>query len=125
MGSTRCCGIGFASSKGGYLWIGGIMLAKITGILAILFSTLLLATYRSAKKERSDQPEGASLINTIDGRELYRSYCAVCHGKNGKGDGPTAKALKIPPTDLTRISKRNAGRFPLDRVQRVIAAEEA
>jgi len=46
------------------------------------------------------------------GKEMYLAYCATCHGKEGKGDGPVASALKVPPSDLTTLSKRNSGKFP-------------
>ena len=36
-----------------------------------------------------------------EGRKLYVSYCLLCHGAGGKGDGPLAKAMKITPADLT------------------------
>lgn len=36
-----------------------------------------------------------------EGRALYVSYCLLCHGAQGKGDGPLAKAMKITPADLT------------------------
>jgi mono/diheme cytochrome c family protein len=54
------------------------------------------------------------------GKDLYREYCAVCHGATAKGDGPAAAALKTPPTDLTQISKNNGGKFPEIKVQHII-----
>ncbi len=36
-----------------------------------------------------------------EGGRLYVSYCQLCHGTGGKGDGPLAKAMKIKPADLT------------------------
>lgn len=36
-----------------------------------------------------------------EGRRLYVSYCQLCHGVDGKGNGPLAKAMKITPADLT------------------------
>jgi cbb3-type cytochrome c oxidase subunit III len=36
-----------------------------------------------------------------EGRRLYVSYCLLCHGPDGKGDGPLAKAMQISPADLT------------------------
>ena len=36
-----------------------------------------------------------------EGRRLYVSYCELCHGTEGKGDGPLAKTMKIFPADLT------------------------
>ena len=36
-----------------------------------------------------------------EGRRLYVSYCQLCHGTDGKGDGPLAKTMQISPADLT------------------------
>jgi len=33
------------------------------------------------------------------GAQLYATYCASCHGPDGKGDGPVAAALKPPPAN--------------------------
>jgi len=50
------------------------------------------------------------------GDVVYQLYCATCHGKGGKGDGPAAASLTTPPADLTTIAKRNGGTFPVERV---------
>ncbi|NWG87397.1 MAG: cytochrome c [Hydrogenophilaceae bacterium] len=42
-----------------------------------------------------------------EGKKLYRVYCASCHGKAGKGDGPGAGALKTPPYNLTWSSAKD------------------
>jgi len=34
---------------------------------------------------------------TADGAALYARWCASCHGAQGQGDGPNAKALPVPP----------------------------
>jgi len=36
-----------------------------------------------------------------EGLRLFTSYCQLCHGEDGKGDGPLARAMKITPADLT------------------------
>ena len=54
------------------------------------------------------------------GQEMYREYCASCHGKEGKGDGPAASALKVRPPDLTGLAKKNRGRFPAGDMYQVI-----
>ncbi len=36
-----------------------------------------------------------------EGQRLYLSYCQLCHGTGGKGDGGLARAMKIHPADLT------------------------
>ena len=43
----------------------------------------------------------ANPASAYEGRRLYVSYCLLCHGTDGKGDGPLAKALQISPADLT------------------------
>lgn len=65
-------------------------------------------------------PENASLAQQqeiIDnGRELFIQKCAICHGAEGKGDGTLGLQLKIPPADLSHLSKRNGGTFPFWQV---------
>jgi len=54
------------------------------------------------------------------GRTLYLRYCASCHGREGRGDGPVAPALGEKPGDLTQISAEHGGQFPLDAVVEAI-----
>ena len=54
------------------------------------------------------------------GPNLYLRYCASCHGIEAKGNGPVSKHLKIKPADLTQISKKNKGNFPLEQVMSTI-----
>jgi len=49
------------------------------------------------------------------GRALYAQHCVSCHGASGIVDGPTASALKVVPSDLTRISRKYKG-FPAEKV---------
>ncbi len=51
-------------------------------------------------------------ISPVDGKQMYKNYCAPCHGIDGKGNGPVAGALKSSPTDLTLLSRNNKGQFP-------------
>ena len=54
------------------------------------------------------------------GRQMYVSYCASCHGAEGKGNGPVAWELKRQPTDLSALSRDNGGKFPAGRVSAVL-----
>lgn len=54
------------------------------------------------------------------GAALYQTHCAACHGAAGRGDGPSAARLGVRPPDLTTLSRRNGGRFPIDEVARLI-----
>jgi mono/diheme cytochrome c family protein len=57
------------------------------------------------------------IMPSMSGGDLFRFYCASCHGRDGKGDGPVASALNRRPPDLTMIQRRNGGRFPTGRVE--------
>ena len=53
------------------------------------------------------------------GKREYDSNCIACHGKDLKG-GAYVDFLKVTPPDLTQLSKKNGGVFPLERVYAVI-----
>jgi len=94
-------------------------MSKIAGGLIVCGSLVICAL------GLAQQPETDRLIDSIQGPALYTAYCAVCHGKDARGDGPMAKSLKVGPPDLTRLALRNGGKFPMDRVQKIIASQEA
>jgi mono/diheme cytochrome c family protein len=95
------------------------MLGRNLGALSIAATIVGLAwsTQRAG-------PAKERLIASIQGPALYKAYCAACHGPEAKGNGPVASTLKVPPADLTRISARNGGTFPLMRIERIISGEE-
>ena len=86
--------------------------------------TALFCGISLGQNKQSDK-DATRLIDSIQGAKLYQAYCAVCHGANAKGDGPMAKSLKTSPPDLTRITARNSGMFPLAKIRRIIAGEES
>ncbi len=88
-------------------WIDGVIIACM---LLIFTSALDAAQERQTAK--SPSPESGS--------ETYKEYCAVCHGKIGKGDGPAASALKVRPSDLTVVAQRHGGKFPDTYVSSVL-----
>ncbi|MBU2581582.1 MAG: cytochrome c [Alphaproteobacteria bacterium] len=61
----------------------------------------------------------------VSGEDEFLWNCAECHGFEGKGDGPLAKALIKPPADLTKIAERNVGVFPEDTIAAMIAGKES
>jgi len=95
---------------------------RIAGGLIVCGSILICSLSRA--QQEAQQPETTRLIDSIQGPALFAAYCAVCHGKDGKGDGPMAKALKVGPPDLTRLAARSGGKFPMSRVQKIIASKE-
>lgn len=56
----------------------------------------------------------------VSGRADYQTFCAGCHGAEGRGDGPVADDLARRPADLTTIAARNGGVFPFVSVMSTI-----
>jgi len=85
--------------------------------------TLLLAQMVLAQtkvvKEVNAQPSMA-----YTGAELWKQYCAVCHGVDGRGNGPAVSALVTRPNDLTQLTKQNNGKYPQGRVRDIIMGEQ-
>lgn len=77
----------------------------------------------NAQSGPSSEPQFQQLIRSVEGPDLFRAYCASCHGSDGKGHGPAAPALKTRVADLTVLAKRNGGQFPSDRVRRTISGD--
>src|SRR5579859_4388914 len=90
------------SSKGSVVFIA----LQAAVLLAGLFAAASTAPDDNVKK-KTDQP--VHLIHSLNGPDLYRGYCASCHGTEGKGDGPVAPALNSKMPDLTTIAQRNGG----------------
>ncbi len=59
-------------------------------------------------------------FSSYTGAELYKRFCSACHGAKAEGDGPVAASFKIMVPDLTRIAKRQGGKFPDERIHRII-----
>ena len=55
-----------------------------------------------------------------EGEVIYMRYCAACHGRSLKGDGPVAPGLVNKPIDLTLLAAKNGGVFPFEKVAAMI-----
>jgi mono/diheme cytochrome c family protein len=63
-----------------------------------------------------------SPTSPASGEEMYTTYCAACHGLDGKGGGPAAAALKTQPANLTQLTVKNDGTFPERHVAETLLA---
>lgn len=54
------------------------------------------------------------------GSQLFRTYCASCHGTAARGNGPLAERLRHAPPDLTTYAARNRGVFPSERLRQIV-----
>jgi mono/diheme cytochrome c family protein len=54
------------------------------------------------------------------GRDSFEKHCELCHGAEGRGDGPLSDELKVAPADLTHIAQRRGGTFPEVEMREII-----
>ena len=94
-------------------------MTKRTVVTAAVF-TLALAAAVAAQEKPKIVMQPPPYVDVNDPQAMFREYCAACHGKGGRGDGPAAAALKTVPADLTRITARNGGKFPDTKVRRYV-----
>ena len=58
-------------------------------------------------------PEVTPQVSANSGKQDFNTLCAPCHGTSGQGNGPLAQGLAHPPADLTGLSVRHDGKFPM------------
>jgi len=90
-------------------------------VIFALAVSLGLPGYSQEKPTITHAPP--SNTDPTSGVEMYREYCAVCHGMDGKGNGPAAPALRQGLPDLTLLSKKSGGEFPAFRVSNIIQGD--
>jgi hypothetical protein len=98
----------------------GFMIGKILAVGVLVGSTLILASGAVANSPSASEDSEAESISIDLGERDFRSYCAACHGVSATGDGTLAEFLTISVPDLTKLTKKNTGKFPRDKVVRVI-----
>src|ERR1700687_6122597 len=93
------------------------MATQRTVLFAVLFFSICTVGARG-----NPLPDNSQLPSTYvpSGEQMYKQYCAACHGADAKGNGPVRAALKIPAADLTTLAKRHGGKFPYEYVTGVL-----
>jgi mono/diheme cytochrome c family protein len=61
-------------------------------------------------------PYAASHGAWLEGKALFETYCLVCHGERGRGDGPIADKIPHPPS----YTSERVRQFPPGRIFYVI-----
>ena len=82
-----------------------------------LIAAVLLAAVPSGSQNVTVKPKPIVYTHPDDGREMYVTYCAPCHGMTGEGIGPAAPAFKHAPANLTLLAKTHGGTYPEDTVK--------
>jgi len=97
-------------------------------LLAVLALGLAVVVLPGRGKQTQTAPNSEAqftrLIRPIDGPDLFRAYCAPCHGLDAKGTGPAASALKAKVPDLTLLASNNRGQFPAADVRELILGDK-
>ncbi|HYA22826.1 MAG TPA: c-type cytochrome [Terriglobales bacterium] len=100
---------------------------KATFVAVAVIAVLVVAVMSSLAQEQNTEIKRVPPASTspASGREMFVNYCAPCHGKDAKGNGPAAAALKQAPANLTELAKENGGKFPDMKVSAVLRGEAA
>ncbi len=100
------------------MWVYVMKAAMSARLLRPVLSAVIVASVACATVKAED-------LSTYSGPELFRVYCASCHGADGRGSGPVAASLKDDVPDLTQIARRHGGHFPAEQLHRIIDGRKA
>lgn len=83
---------------------------KRVSLLAIAAAALLVAGYADQSENKIVIP--VHRVSPANGQQMYMTYCAPCHGTDGRGNGPAANSMQSQPVDLTTLARTNHGKYP-------------
>lgn len=98
---------------------------KFISLAAIVILISAFAQGQNGQSQTAPAIQHVPITNvpSNSGQAMFKSYCAVCHGTDGKGNGPAATAMKTQPTDLTLLARKNGGKYPSAHVAAVIRGQ--
>lgn len=88
--------------------------------LAAAAATTLAAAFVALAQAEAKYDTSAAAKGAV----VYVRYCVSCHGEGARGDGPLAADLRVAVPDMTTLAARSGGRFPEERVRRIIESGE-
>lgn len=96
------------------------MTTSIGSLCGSLVTAAIVTAFGWSARVAADQASPSAQ----HGSSVFLTYCASCHGKTARGDGPLADSLRRRPPNLTEILARNKGVFPREKVYRIIDGRE-
>ena len=85
---------------------------------ALLFAVCAVGAGGNPAQDQDKEQLPANYVPS--GGQIYKQYCAACHGTDAKDNGPVKRALRKPAPDLTTLAKRHGGKFPYAYVTGVL-----
>ncbi len=96
-----------------------IFFKRVSILLGLIAGTIFLMSYTEIKIQSKAPwvaPASADTIKNllkgkadaiVAGKKIYTTYCVVCHGDKGKGDGIAAAGLTPRPADHSSAKFQN------------------
>ncbi len=106
--------LGFLGALAGWFlrWRRGVVVSVAAVVLvsglAVALPPLAVEAYPTTYRRAAATYHAASIA---DGRQLYATHCAACHGQTGQGEGPAAAGLRRRPANLMEphLAQHTAG----------------
>ena len=85
--------------------------------LSVWLTAVLLAVTSPSSATAQVDVQHERLVTIAMGRVTFQQFCAPCHGADGKGGGPVSGLFVADPGDLTQLTRKHHGQFPVDYVE--------
>ncbi len=91
----------------------------------MIFTLSMCSNNEPKPNTKIPEPEEQAMVLSAveEGKELYLSYCPMCHGENGQGGGALVSKLQQTPPDLRTIALRRDG-FPTELIPEIVKGAE-
>jgi mono/diheme cytochrome c family protein len=83
---------------------------------AVLVLLVIAISLPQARAGKTQSIEDQVKMGATD----YQNFCAACHGKDARGNGPVAMELKIAPPSLRNLAARRNGVFDVNEIVKII-----
>jgi mono/diheme cytochrome c family protein len=100
------------------------MRSGIGAILTAVAGTVLLQGAGVSFAQQAGGSQSREDFALQIGQQKYTKYCATCHGPNAAGDGVAARLFTKPPPNLTLLSEKNGGKFPMNQLLSIVRGDE-
>jgi mono/diheme cytochrome c family protein len=77
-------------------------------LAARVVAAVALATATAGGSLSKDLSKSSPEAKVVRGSIVFNTYCVLCHGAHGEGDGRAARIHKPPPADLTKSPYNDA-----------------